>query len=473
MVEGEPRLESATTFLPVLVTGILLGSAVSFLLSTENDRLWPLIYLSVITLPLLWTGLQSLIKRRFDLFAPNIFFPSYLWLHIGLGTFLFMANPIRDLTLPRIVPLLNIGAVYAFFLGLLFFPVLKHFQAPRPRAMSQITALFRNWSTARLHLVFLGGLLVSFLAAALFFTRAGGIPILFQNVEEGRVEAIRGNAYIAFVALSISYFFLAYWAQHLASGGKPFSLRMVFLFAIVVLIQVSFGYRNKLVWFVVTLLVAYNYLYRRLKLRYVVYLGLLMLILVVLAGIWRASTVKDEDSLNFAFAGILGYGEHMFKRSTVGLIAVTEIFPEQESFSFGRVYISHSLNMLLPGHQLSFGQWLKEATRLEFSGGGLPPSLVGEFYLNFGMPGVLIGFFLVGLVLSGTYTWMRKYPSVLRVLIYAVLIRNLGQSVSGGFSGTIGIHLLWSIFLILAIHWFVYRPKTQPGLVEGSVQHVQ
>jgi oligosaccharide repeat unit polymerase len=335
--------------------------------------------------------------------------------------------------------------------------------------MGQITGSFSNWSAARLRLAFLAGLLVSFLAAALFFSRAGGIPILFKNVEEGRVEAISGNAYIAFIALSVSYFFLAYWAQHLASGGKPLDRRMVLLFVVVVLIQISFGYRNKLVWFVVTLLVAYNYLYRRVKLRYGVYLVLLMLILVVLAGIWRASTARGDDSLNLALGGVVRYGEHMFKRSTVGLIAVTEIFPEQEGFSYGRVYISYTFNMLLPGHQVGLGQWLKEAKGLEFRGGGLPPSLVGDFYLNFGVPGVLVGFFLLGLVLSCAYSWMRRYPSVLRVLIYAVVTRNLGQSVSGGFSGTVGIHLLWSIFLVLVIHWFVHRPKIEPDMVEGSV----
>jgi oligosaccharide repeat unit polymerase len=194
-----------------------------------------------------------------------------------------------------------------------------------------------------------------------------------------------------------------------------------------------------------------------------------MLILVVLSGIWRASTARTDDSLNLAFGGIVRYGEHMFKRSTVSLIAVTEIFPDKEGYSLGRVYITHTLNTLLPGHQIGLGQWLKETQGLQFKGGGLPPSLVGDFYLNFGIPGVIAGFFLVGLVLSASYSWMRKYPSVLRVLIYAVLIRNLGQSVSGGFSGTVGIQLLWSVFLILAIHWFVSRPNREPDLVEGSI----
>lgn len=52
--------------------------------------------------------------------------------------------------------------------------------------------------------------------------------------------------------------------------------------------------------------------------------------------------------------------------------------------------------MLLPGPDPDFTMWLKEQTGIMFSGGGLTPTILGEFYLNFGFSAIFIGMFILG-----------------------------------------------------------------------------
>lgn len=58
-------------------------------------------------------------------------------------------------------------------------------------------------------------------------------------------------------------------------------------------------------------------------------------------------------------------------------------------------------------------------------GTGIPPSLIGEFYWNFGIMGVMIGFFFLGLFLRVLYRKATNNSSVIYKAVYSITLANL------------------------------------------------
>ena len=91
-----------------------------------------------------------------------------------------------------------------------------------------------------------------------------------------------------------------------------------------------------------------------------------------------------------------------------------------------------SFNLLLPGAGQDFTMWLKEAMGQTFAGGGVAPSIVGEFYINFGMVGVFCGMFIMGGVANFLEEIAQKSFRH-RVFVYYLIVL-LALVVYGGFS---------------------------------------
>ncbi len=88
------------------------------------------------------------------------------------------------------------------------------------------------------------------------------------------------------------------------------------------------------------------------------------------------------------------------------------------------------------------------------SGTGVPPGMIGELYLNFGFPGVLIGLLAAGLLLRSLYeTFIVHFPAPSFVLIYAVVMSRLSlAALANSFSGSMIKLLMESIPLVVAVY---------------------
>lgn len=84
----------------------------------------------------------------------------------------------------------------------------------------------------------------------------------------------------------------------------------------------------------------------------------------------------------------------------------------------------------------------------EKNNAGVPPGLIAELYINFGLIGIIMGMYLFGLLIGGLYSSIKHYPEANdgHILLYAILIVSLTMELLGG-SFSQGIMSLLQLYL--------------------------
>ena len=116
-------------------------------------------------------------------------------------------------------------------------------------------------------------------------------------------------------------------------------------------------------------------------------------------------------------------------------------FPGKVDFQYGYTYLINFL-MLLPGPDLDFTLWLKEQVGITFSGGGLTPTIIGEFYINFGEAFIFIGLFILGVFSVYLNRYFKRHKESFLAVFY---VWQFAHCVSGGIANVSVTVLLYTI----------------------------
>jgi hypothetical protein len=234
--------------------------------------------------------------------------------------------------------------------------------------------------------------------------------------------------------------FMAIVALLLALSVSRGSL-FLWLFILAVAVHYLSGWRVRL-WQAVSALIAF------------------LLVSNLLIGI-REGTFAREGLSAPAYWGIFARGFLVTFSNLEGFLVVLQHFPAILPFYWGRtIWESATLpfipRVLWPGKPLVYGHdriW-QDTAGLVMAGTQTSASMPGVLYANFGMPGVLIGMAVMGLVLRVLYLWFMQDPrNPAAVLLYAVLvfflIGNLGSLPD------MYTMLTW-VFPVALVLWFVH-----------------
>jgi oligosaccharide repeat unit polymerase len=255
-----------------------------------------------------------------------------------------------------------------------------------------------------------------------------GIPVLSAGAAEDRLRVNNfGPTQSVFLcaAWTMMVFLPAsYWMGRL---GKKLTVAGV---VVVSALLLSMGGRGNFFIGGLTLLIAGNYLRRRLRIRTLILLATGLFAGLSAYGFLRDSAFRDADSFTYLEQiGIpvpvqpLVYG-FIYMRGTVATFRdVTEIIPSEIPYQHGRLTLL-PLSTLLPGHHEMADLFFKNILGHDFIGLGQPATPLGPLYGDFGGCGIVAGMFAFGTLAGALYRRMRQRPAIVTALVYAWVMQT-------------------------------------------------
>lgn len=251
-----------------------------------------------------------------------------------------------------------------------------------------------------------GTYMLSTVAWMIYYFRFRGL--LNGNLENGRIEAMSGAGALVFIAqLHIMTIVLMF-----IETKKKYISKLVFwplcIFGLIQLL--SMGFRSPATICVICILIV-QILDGKIQFRTTIPIVCVIFSLAIFYGIYRSGT----SGLKLYYVLRAQLYNPMYN-----LDLMYRYFPSHVGFQHGYTYLIN-LIMLLPGPGQDFTLWLKDAIDFTFSGGGITPTVFGEFYINFGTAGIFICSFLLGIwfrkldnwIYSGNVDFWRAYTLIL------------------------------------------------------------
>lgn len=218
------------------------------------------------------------------------------------------------------------------------------------------------------------------------------------------------------------------------------------------------GIRGRVVDAVVLVVIYYHYFARRVEAKKLLIGGAFLLLVLAVAGARRLQTAGDKLQ-----GGILLRMAHEVQVSSSNLELLVETFPSRLKYTHGLTLL-YPFYTLLPGHQEGTAERLKDVLGVEFDGGGLTPTIVGDFYIDFGMPGVFLGMLAVGTIFR--YVYRKRTANKYGLLAYPLVIDFSIEFVRNG--GIINFLLFYYLTIIFCVSMVAIRfVRAAPGIPAG------
>ncbi|RKT60441.1 oligosaccharide repeat unit polymerase [Azonexus fungiphilus] len=376
-----------------------------------------------------------------DPFKPEIFINLYYFIMVVSGPiviYLFFPDIYQDGLYAEVLELLSMSLL-CMNIGF----ILSGYCFNKPRVFSK--ELVDTQGILRLAQIFL---LVGLFSGVFFYLRAGNIPIISDNKEVARVMAlsVSGNGYFLYL-MTLVMPAVSLWAINCFSDKKNKSVYFIVVLATIAgLFLTGTGSRRYIIWIYVYVLVVYHYIVRPLPLSKFFAVGIGAFVFVVLFELFRN---PFSDTTADFYTAVL-YRLVIFSSN---LEKVFSAFYYGGEFFYGKTFFMDILTVL-PGKQDDYQSWLKEYVGLSFEGFGIPPTMAGDFYINFGMPGVIVLSLAFGFFVRSVYFFLvvNRF-SYYSVFAYCLLLEVFVKMLTSGLSAQ-SISLIWVALILAVVRYF-------------------
>lgn len=398
-----------------------------------------LIFLSIVCFYII-TAL--IYEKKIDLFSPFFIFPLWYISYLFIGSLQILQDDIVISTFQWLL----------YFLGLICFyggGTIPHLLLSRVQKIK----LPKKWDPDR---ILIASSLLFFLAliSAFIIYSKVGIPLFSKNINATRLQ-VSQSGYIAEFIVGGEVVFM------LSSVGLFILKKRPFLFSLLlmatIMLSLMGGTRTSLIRQVLPVLIIFHYMVKKIPKRVLIIFVLLSLIFIGGMNFFRV--YKNLGSMVTSDLRARGYHPYLywsyfvfrdFKHGPEGLARVLDMIPRKYNYLYGRLHVLPFL-MPLPGHQPQPGVVLKEMAGLEFEGVGMAATMLAPQYADFGVPGIILGMFIVGFIFNLSYLIARMKHHPFYYLIYGVIFTNF---ILGVRSNYLNFEILWTLFLLSVVHLF-------------------
>lgn len=248
--------------------------------------------------------------------------------------------------------------------------------------------------------------------AALIFFATQGVPALSGNVEQSRVDAaVEGTGYFRLVAYMAGPASIA-----LVAVRHRLALPSVIT---AVLIITGMANRSPYLYLLIPLAFVITET-RRFKLSTPKLLLVGAVVASVILGFGTFRIFSQEEFAKYAeYQHAIAANDYL-QVALTSLTHYAQVVPENQVLTtrlvdagsvplqWGSTYLTLFISAL-PGEQLSPDRLIRAASGSSFVGGGTPPTLAGEGYMNFGLIGVFVAGFVVVYLLR---FWADRWQQV-------------------------------------------------------------
>ena len=267
------------------------------------------------------------------------------------------------------------------------------------------------------------------IALMVFFVGMGAYSIYFvknrhyvftADLENSRVTAAAGNGLFLWLGSLVWLSVYMMYEQNLITDKYK---RVTYLmFAGSAIFSILLGFRSALVNPILVLFFMKNKK-KEIPIRKMIALILTLFAFVGVYGAIRGGGGSSYDSLLSEF-----------KVSSVNLNYILNAFPRKVEYQMGASYFM-DFQALIDDNVGGVTMWLKDALGLNFAGGGVTPTLIGEFYINWGIVGVLIGMTFSGVLFRCIDRAYRNSSN--SIFLSCLILGYIRPIIRGGYANSI------------------------------------
>ncbi len=461
--------------------------------------LYVLVLVMLMTVPLL--------TKRFDIFAP-VTLATGMYLGFVLGAIYSISNNmtfVQDRIGSSLIGLKISGSAGAWLLsrtllylilGLVLYYLGYYWATKRINARYELSRPPKAQRDLRpeIYWFIIAYAVAGALTFYFFYVRPlGGLDIVFGYLNTSLLaqwEADRGASWLGgwlIIAANLLWF---PYALESWKGRSLFCLH----FAVTAIVVFSSGrIGSMMITFLLSTIIRYRYSASGRKTKRGTYAMVLIAVLVLgvaVSGFRYAIETRQTGQAGEFIAkrfSVQGFTEEIIeKRNITDISILAQIIdgvPDEIPFQYGGTFLfMFNLIQASVSNQSTSGA-IAAATLLrdiwyEGQSGSTPPTILGEFYLNFGLPGIIGGMFLFGVLSGHLYRWMITRQDHWIQLVYSfVVIQMVMFLIKGEFVGSITPVFLWlvpaigtvlAILLLRSLSVSLMRSKASCGAILDS-----